>query len=158
MRVKLRFVIGSALIVAAVGYLITTAIRSTSEYYLTVNEVAARQAELGGQALRIAGRVKPGTIAWEPSSLTLKFAIVPISEPAGEGVKPVAATEPAAFNVTSVGEPKPDMFAENRDVIVEGRLAGNGDIAATQVLTSCPSKYQAKDRSSPSKTTERKID
>ena len=55
MRLKLRFVIGSALIVGAIAYLIVTAIRSTSEYYLTVNEVAARQGELGGQSVRVAG-------------------------------------------------------------------------------------------------------
>jgi len=145
MRVKLRFVIGSALIVAAVAYLITTAIRNTSEYYLTVDEVAARQAELGGQALRIAGRVKPGTISWEPSSLTLKFAMVQIPDPQASGaVKPVVAAESPAFSVTCMGEPKPDMFADGRDVIVEGKLMPSGEIAATQVLTSCPSKYQAK--------------
>jgi cytochrome c-type biogenesis protein CcmE len=145
MRIKLRFVIGSALIVGAIAYLIITAIRNTSEYYLTVNEVAARQTELDGQSLRVAGRVKAGTIAWDPSSLTLKFAIVPIPEPARDGaVTPVVATDPASFNVTSVGEPKPDMFAEGRDVIVEGKLLPSGEIAATQVLTSCPSKYQAK--------------
>jgi|SRR5208282_902989 len=146
MRFKLRFVIGSALIVAAVAYLIITAIRTTSEYYLTVNEVAARQAELGGQALRVAGRVKPGTIAWDPSSLTLKFAIITIPDPAAAdgAVKPVVETDPVAFNVTCTGEPKPDMFADGRDVIVEGKLLPSGEIAATQVLTSCPSKYQAK--------------
>ena len=146
MRLKLRFVIGSALIAGAIAYLIITAIRSTSEYYLTVNEVAARQAELGGQSLRVAGRVKVGTIAWDPASLTLRFAIVPIPEPAADGaVAPVVATtDPVSFKVTSVGEPKPDMFAENRDVIVEGKLLPAGEIAATQVLTSCPSKYQAK--------------
>src|SRR5215471_5620127 len=140
MRIKLRFVIGSALIVAAVAYLITTAIRNTSEYYLTVNEVAAKQAKLGGQSLRVAGRVKAGTISWDSSSLTLKFAIVPIPEPAADGsVRPVVATDPVSFNVTSVGEPKPDMFAEGRDVIVEGKLLPSGQIEATQVLTSCPS-------------------
>jgi cytochrome c-type biogenesis protein CcmE len=145
MRIKLRFVIGSALIVGAIAYLIITAIRSTSEYYLTVNEVAARQAELGGQSLRIAGRVKAGTIAWDPASLTLQFAIAPIPEPAPDGsVTPVVATDPIFFKVTSVGEPRPDMFAEGRDVIVEGRLLPSGKIVATQVLTSCPSKYQAK--------------
>ena len=145
MRFRLRFVIGSTLIVGAIAYLIATAIRNTSEYYLTVSEVAARQAELDGQSLRVAGRVKAGTIAWDPSSLTLKFAILPIPEPARDGaVTPVAVTDPASFNVTSVGEPKPDMFAEGRDVIVEGKLLPSGEIMATQVLTSCPSKYQAK--------------
>jgi cytochrome c-type biogenesis protein CcmE len=36
------------------------------------------------------------------------------------------------------------MFAANKDVIVEGRLAGAGAISATQVMTSCPSKYKPK--------------
>jgi cytochrome c-type biogenesis protein CcmE len=36
------------------------------------------------------------------------------------------------------------MFAANKDVIVEGRLAGGSVINATQVMTSCPSKYKPK--------------
>ncbi|HZC45453.1 MAG TPA: cytochrome c maturation protein CcmE [Candidatus Acidoferrum sp.] len=147
MRIRPRFFIGVGLIAVAVGYLIFSAIRTTSEYYLTVTEVAARQSELGGQALRVAGRVKPGTIAWEPNTLTLKFEIVPIPDvdaAAAGAVKPVVASDPVSFRVVSAGEPKPDMFAPGRDVIVEGKLGPGGAIAATQVMTSCPSKYKAK--------------
>jgi hypothetical protein len=32
---RLRFAIGAGLIVAAIGYLIVTAVRNTAEYYLT---------------------------------------------------------------------------------------------------------------------------
>ncbi|HXZ82409.1 MAG TPA: cytochrome c maturation protein CcmE [Acidimicrobiales bacterium] len=136
--------IGVGLIAAALAYLITTAIRNTSEYYLTVTEASSRASELQGQSLRVAGRVKPDTISWEPSTLTLKFEIAPIPEPAPDGVKPVASSEPPSFKVTCVGQPKPDMFAAGRDVIVEGRLDSQGAIAASQVLTSCPSKYEPK--------------
>jgi cytochrome c-type biogenesis protein CcmE len=59
-------------------------------------------------------------------------------------VQPIVATDAPSFNVVSTGEPKPDMFADGRDVIVEGKLTPSGEITATQVLTSCPSKYQAK--------------
>lgn len=143
MRFRMRFVIGTALVVAAIVYLITTAIRNTSEYYLTVDEVAARQTELIGQPLRVAGRVKPGTIAWEPETLTLKFGIIPIPDPNTDpAVRSVSTAEPASYSVTCAGEPKPDMFADGRDVIVEGKLDSTGHIAATQVLTSCPSKYK----------------
>jgi cytochrome c-type biogenesis protein CcmE len=143
MRVRLRFVVGAAVIVTAVAYLIFTAIRTTSEYYLTVNEVSARKAELVGQRLRVAGRVKAGTISWDPTTLTLKFAITPMPDPAAAApVKPVADLGEPAFRVTCTGEPKPDMFAPGRDVIVEGKLLASGEIAATQVLTSCPSKYR----------------
>lgn len=143
MRLRSRFVIGTAIIAVAIGYLVVTAIRNTSEYYLTVPEVAARVADLRGQPLRIAGRVKPGTISWEPSSLTLKFAIVAIPEAAPGALKTVSAADSSrSFDVTCVGQPKPDMFAPDRDVIVEGRLNSAGAIEATQVLTSCPSKYR----------------
>ncbi len=147
---KLRFVVGAGLIVLAIGYLITTAVRNTSEYYLTVNEVSARESQLGGQMLRVAGRVKAGSISWDPATLTLGFAMVSPPNPAspanpdGSPVKPVAASEPAEFRVVARGEPKPDMFAAGRDVIVEGRLAADGTIEARQVLTSCPSKYVPK--------------
>jgi len=146
MRIRPRFFIGVGLIAAAIGYLIFSSIRTTSEYYLTVPEVAARQGELGGQAIRVAGRVKPGNIAWDPDSLTLKFAIGPIPDvdAAGAPIKPVLASDPVSFRVVAAGEPKPDMFAPGRDVIVEGKLGPDGAIAATQVMTSCPSKYKPK--------------
>jgi cytochrome c-type biogenesis protein CcmE len=148
MRIRPRFFIGVSLIAAAIGYLIYSSIRTSSEYYLTVPEVAARQSELGGQAIRVAGRVKPGNIAWDPNSLTLKFEIAPIPDIDANGapVKPVSAVagDPASFRVVAAGEPKPDMFAPGRDVIVEGKLNPDGSIAATQVMTSCPSKYRPK--------------
>jgi cytochrome c-type biogenesis protein CcmE len=140
-----RFIIATGLIVLAVGYLIITAVRNTAEYYLTVNEVSSRQAELKGQMLRVAGRVKPGTISWDPATLTLAFSIVPPPNPSraseNSPVKAVAAADPVEFRVTARGEPKPDMFAPGRDVIVEGHLLPDGTIEARQVLTSCPSKY-----------------
>jgi cytochrome c-type biogenesis protein CcmE len=143
---KLRFAIVAGLIVAAIAYLIVTAVRNTAEYYLTVNEVRARQGELSGQMLRIAGRVEPGTISWDPATLTLKFGMIqPSSGPSDAEVKPVAATAAMArFQVISRGQPKPDMFAANRDVIVEGRLSVNNAVEAREVLTSCPSKYVPK--------------
>jgi cytochrome c-type biogenesis protein CcmE len=146
MRIRPRFFIGAGLIVVAIGYLIFSAIRTTSEYYLTVSEVAARQGELGGQAIRVAGRVKPGNIDWDPNSLTLKFEIMPIPDvdASGAPIKPVVAADPVSFRVVAAGEPKPDMFAPGRDVIVEGKLGADGTIAATQVMTSCPSKYKPK--------------
>ena len=144
---KLRFVTGVIFVVAAIAYLIITAVRNTAEYYLTVDEARAREVELSGQTLRIAGRVVPGTVHWDPAGLTLKFAIT--QPPPSDGqpaVRTVATNEstPANFFVLSRGQPKPDMFAAGRDVIVEGRLNHDGTIEAHQVLTSCPSKYSPK--------------
>ena len=128
---KLRFVVGAGLIVLAIGYLIFTAVRNTSEYYLTVNEVGARQTELSGQMLRVAGRVKAGTISWDPTTLTLDFAMVRRPIPTARRSNPSPLPIPAEFRVVARGEPKPDMFAAGRDVIVEGKLAADGTIDAT---------------------------
>jgi cytochrome c-type biogenesis protein CcmE len=142
---KWRFAIGAGLIVAAIGYLIVTAVRSTAEYYMTVNEVKVRQGELAGQMLRVAGRVAPGSIEWNPVTLTLAFGLAEPPAADQPGVKAVAnVTGVTVFHVICRGQPKPDMFAPNRDVIVEGALAPDGTIEARQVLTSCPSKYVPK--------------
>ena len=87
---KLRFVVGAGLIVLAIGYLITTAVRNTSEYYLTVNEVGARKAQFSGQMLRVAGRVKAERIpAWDPATLSLAFAMVSPPIPTARRSKPL---------------------------------------------------------------------
>jgi cytochrome c-type biogenesis protein CcmE len=143
---KLRFAIGAGLMVAAIAYLIVTAVRNTAEYYMTVSEVSAQQSQLIGQSLRVAGRVAPGTISWDPQTLPLAFGLMqPPPADGSAGVRPVAAMAAGpSFRVICRGEPKPDMFAPNRDVIVEGSLMSNGTIEARQVLTSCPSKYTPK--------------
>ena len=144
MRIKPRFLIGGGLIVAAIAYLIVIGIRSTSEYYLTVDEAAARQTDLMGQPIRVAGRVKAGTIDWDPASLTLSFAITPLPPEAGAKVEPVSLHPVQEINVVCKGQPKPDMFAPGRDVIVEGHLTAHNFVTADQVMTSCPSKYRPK--------------
>jgi cytochrome c-type biogenesis protein CcmE len=142
-----RFVIGVGMMAAAIAYLIFSAVRNTAEYYLTVDEVKARQTELGGQMIRVAGRVQAGTISWSAATLTLGFAMKQPPTDAGQPqVTAIAAGDPAgtAYRVIARGQPKPDMFGPGRDVIVEGRLTPDGTIEARQVLTSCPSKYVPK--------------
>src|ERR1043165_5313684 len=73
MNRNLRFVIGSAVIVAAIGWLMYTGIRETSAYYLTIQEFLPKKDEYAAMPLRVAGRVQPGSIAYDPRSLDLKF-------------------------------------------------------------------------------------
>lgn len=136
MNRNLRFVFGSAVIVAAIGWLMYTGIRETSSYYLTIQEFLPKKDEYGNMPLRVAGRVRPGSIDYDARTLNLKFEL------AGFPDRPDGKTDdrsvPVAFNGI-----KPDMFADGRDVIVEGRYT-DGVLHAKQVLTSCPSKYEAK--------------
>jgi cytochrome c-type biogenesis protein CcmE len=130
---KGRFLIGATFIALAVSYLVYAGIRETSVYYLKIDEFAAHQAELTGQSLRVAGRVRHGSIQWNARTLDLAFAL------GGFGVAGTPEPEPLAVEFNGI---LPDMFAEGRDVIVEGTYEGGGRFVARTILTSCPSKYE----------------
>jgi cytochrome c-type biogenesis protein CcmE len=133
MNRNLRFLVGSMVIVAAIGYLMYTGIRETSSYYLTIQEFLPKREQMRDTPLRVAGRVQPGSIAYDARTLSLRFHLASFTDAsAGDASVPVAFTGI-----------KPDMFADGRDVIVEGRYSGDV-LQASQVLTSCPSKYEAK--------------
>jgi cytochrome c-type biogenesis protein CcmE len=126
-----RFVVGAVLIAAAVSYLIYAGIKSTSMYYFEMDEFLARRAAHAGEDLRVKGWVRPGSIRWDATTNKLAFELA-----RKDGSEPV----PVAY--TGI---LPDMFAEGREVVVEGRYEAPG-LHAKQIMTSCPSKYEpAKD-------------
>lgn len=124
-----RFAIGASIIVAAVAYLVYTGIRETSVYYLTIDEFLSRREAVAGEGLRVAGRVAADSMHWSPSTLDLQFRLASFD---GQG----------GVDVTYNGV-LPDMFAEGRDVIVEGTYERDGVFRARTLMTSCPSKYEA---------------
>jgi len=124
-----RFAIGASIIVAAVAYLVYTGIRETSVYYLTIDEFLSRREAVAGEGLRVAGRVAAQSVQWNPSTLDLKFRLASFDGRDGVDVAYTGVL--------------PDMFAEGRDVIVEGTYAHDGLLRARTLLTSCPSKYEA---------------
>lgn len=124
-----RFAIGAAIIVAAVAYLVYTGIRETSVYYLTIDEFLSRREAVAGEGLRVAGRVGADSMHWNASTLDLRFRLASF-----DGQNGVDVTYNGVL---------PDMFAEGRDVIVEGTYAHDGVFRARTLLTSCPSKYEA---------------
>lgn len=146
MNRKQKFAFGSFVIVAAVATLIYTAARETSAYFLTMDEYAADASAHEGKPLRLAGRVTDGSVDWNPRTLDLAFRMESIppregSEEAEVEARKVALTEPARIVVKYNGI-LPDMFAEGRDVIVEGHVR-NDVFEADTLLTTCPSKYEA---------------
>lgn len=151
---KLKFLIGASAIVLAVATLIYSAVRETSAYFITVDEYATRADEHAGKPLRLAGRVSDGTVEWDPKTLDLEFVIVPI--PPKEAAELAVEHAAASGGSVAVAAPSaatarlpvryngilPDMFADGRDVIVEGKVE-DGVFHAKTLLTTCPSKYEA---------------
>jgi cytochrome c-type biogenesis protein CcmE len=95
-------------------------------YFLTVPEVQQKMTALKGEPIRVAGKVTEDLIDWDVRNLSLAFVI-------GDGQSRI----PVRYKGV-----KPDMFQTGVDVIVEGRIGHDGVLAASVLMTSCPSKYQ----------------
>ena len=134
-----KFGLGACLLVAAIGYLMYAGVQQSSMYYFTIGEFLPRRDELAGEGVRVAGRVTAGSLVKNTSAkgTEMKFSIGDFQ---GEGRVPVEGSVDVAY--TGV---VPDMFAEGRDVIIEGRYVG-GTLQAKTIMTSCPSKYEGKDK------------
>lgn len=125
---KAKFIIGSVMIVSAIGYLIGTSIQSTSKFFLTVDELALATVDYRGTGLKVKGRVVNGSIDRNPKDhLTVAFTI-----------EEKTSSLPVIYKGIT-----PDMFEDGREVVVEGILGKDGVFHANTLLTSCPSKYEA---------------
>lgn len=138
METKHKFLVGTALLVGAVGYLMYTSIQQTSMYYLTVDELLAKQALMADEGVRIAGRVKMGSVSRE---MTLDGEVFAFE--IGDFVSETELGDTVPVSYRGIA---PDMFKDEggSDVIIEGTFS-EGRIVARNVMTSCPSKYEAED-------------
>ncbi len=124
MRATRKLAIGLGAVALAVGVVAYNGIRSATVYYLTTTEFAAR-ADLRNAQVRLAGRVIPHSITRQLGRI-VGFRITD------------GTTE---FGVRYDG-PLPDLFAEGGEVLVEGRLGGDGMLHATRVMTTHPTEYK----------------
>src|SRR5712691_10072993 len=112
MLTQRRFVIGAALIGAAVSYLVYAGIRTTSMYYFELGEFVARRDGLVGETLRVKGWVRQGSVRWDAHTNELPFGVAPQG-----GGSPL----PVAYRGL-----RAEMFFEGREVVVEGRYQQGG--------------------------------
>lgn len=125
---KVKFALGSLLIVVAIAYLIGTGISNTSIYFFTVSELMEQKVSFTGTGLKVKGNVVQGSIQRAPDDyLNVRFAI---------------EEKNSNLNVVYQGV-TPDMFIDGGEVVVEGTLDEHGVFHANTLLTSCPSKYEA---------------
>jgi len=136
MNRKARFLVGAAILVGTVAYLMYTGVSQTAVYYLTIDEFLAKREALVNEGVRVAGRVQLGSVSKKMTSggEQINFRLGDFTGDGGAD-----ASVPVYF----VGV-APDMFkaAGGSDVIVEGKYR-DGMLYAQTLLTSCPSKYEA---------------
>ena len=133
MRVK--FVIGGIVIVAAVIYLIVSSISSSAQYYLTVKEVHQKGPAMAGRNLRVSGFVVGDSIAYNPQASNLSFNIVDTRE------ELTTTNKVDTLKIVYTG-PKPDLLQHEAQAIAEGKLNSDGTFVASNLLLKCPTRYE----------------
>jgi len=123
-----KTIIGVVLIGGAMAYFIHQAMQSSWAYYYSVDDFSARSSAVKNHSLRIAGRVKQGSVVRDLQKMSLNFTL------AGSENELMVHYEGSV----------PDNFAEGREVVVEGRLDTTGIFQADRLMTKCESKYKAK--------------
>jgi cytochrome c-type biogenesis protein CcmE len=125
--INLKLAVVGSVLALAVGYLVLTGMQGTAVYYLTVSELQSGGPGLVGRPVRLAGLVAPGSIEKLNGGLALHF---------------IVQDDSGSFPVTYRGGPVPDIFGEQVEVVVEGRVQQDGVFAADTLLAKCPSKFE----------------
>lgn len=120
-----KLIVAGTVIVLALAFAAYQGVRSAMVYYLTPSEFAARP-DVRWARVRLAGTVQPGSV-----------------QRAEGATRFVLADPQTAYPVRFAG-PLPDLFAEGRQVLVEGRLDAAGVLQATQVISTHPVEYKEK--------------
>lgn len=148
---RAKFLIGGLLIFAAVVYLIISSTQANAQYFLTIDEMFARQTEMQGRELRVSGAVLGDTIQYDPQTLTLTFDVAHVPGDNAEieaqgGLAQalfLAVNDPTRARVTVIHNgPKPDLLRGEAQAIMTGKLGENGIFYADELLLKCPTKYE----------------
>jgi len=123
-----KWMVGFVVIGGGLTYFMVQAMQSSYSYYYSVEEFLSASEQVRNAPLRLAGKVKPGTVARDIEKLALAFTLT-----GGQAEIPVAYTGTV-----------PDNFTEDIEVVVQGRLDPSGTFEAESVMTRCESKYKAK--------------
>lgn len=121
---RLKFLIGGAILLIAAVYLLLSAVRGATAYYLTVAEIKAQGPSQ--RSVRVAGDIVGDSIVWSARELRLEFEI---------------ADESGKLPVVYHGS-RPDMFRDGAQVVLEGSYTSDGKFQARNMLLKCPSKYE----------------
>ena len=146
-----KFLVGGLLILAAIVYLIISTSQASAQYFVTIDELRSRSAELTGRELRVSGAVIGDSIKYDANNLSLTFTVanIPSDNKVIDAAGGLAAVLKAAVvdnsqsrvNVVYKGV-KPDLLKNEAQAIMTGTYDANGTFTATELLLKCPTKYE----------------
>lgn len=146
-----KFLVGGFLILAAVVYLIYSSTQSSSQYFLTIDELFLRGESSIGLPTKVTGAVLGETIDYDSDSLTLSFTVAHLPadndilvEEGGLSVALNSAVNDSSrqrMQVVYYGV-MPDLLQHEAQAIMTGKLAEDGIFYADELLLKCPTRYE----------------
>ncbi|MGQ9908214.1 MAG: cytochrome c maturation protein CcmE [Candidatus Flexifilum sp.] len=144
--IDIKFLIGGALMIGAVIFLIASGTLTGARYFITVEELLANSSNYVGQTVRISGAVDGNTIVYDPSNLIIDFTIANIPADTTNLALSLhlAVNDPAAARlpVHVEGQVMPDLLQHEAQAILTGVLREDGVFYASELLLKCPSRYE----------------
>ncbi len=132
---KPKYLLGMALIGAAVVFLIVTSMTASAQYFLTVTQLRDKGQAVIDQSVRISGAViYDNTVLYEVRNKEpyLEFSIVDTEDQIGKQTP---------LRIIYKG-PKPDLLQPHSQAIIEGHLGSDGKFYADNLLLKCPTRYE----------------
>lgn len=123
---KLKYLLGGAIVVAAVAGLIYSGVKESMVYFYTPSELKQKQDSVQGKSLRVGGMVVDGSIRWDPQNLLLTFQLTD-----GQGTVFVRHKGTA-----------PDLFKEGAGAVVEGTWTPDGYVRSSNIMAKHSEEYK----------------
>lgn len=127
-KTVIKFVVGTIVIGGGLVYFMFQAMVGSQSYYYSVDDFMSDSKEVRSSSLRLAGKVKIGSVSRDLEKMKLDFTLT------GE------EKEIAVAYIGTV----PENFTEDIEVVVRGKLDAAGTFKAETLMTRCESKYKAK--------------
>lgn len=122
---RMTLVVLALIAIIGAGLIATWALRNQANYFYLPEQMAAEPPAVG-QAVRLGGMVRQGSIQTQPDGVTVNFI--------------VTGNENSTVPVTYSGI-LPDLFVEGSGVVAEGSLQADGTFLATNLLAKHDENY-----------------
>ncbi len=152
-RTPLKFIVGGLVIVAGIIFLIASSLKSTAQYFLTVDEALAKSqvGELEGRNIRVSGAVLGDSIEYDIDNLELSFTIAQVpadnqllAEEGGlaQALHNAVTDQNRSHLKVIYHGPIPDLLKDEAQAILTGEMLPSGEFLADEILLKCPTKYE----------------
>jgi len=121
---RIALILGGLVVLGLVVALVLNAFQSNLVFFFSPTQVAAGEAPKG-QAFRVGGMVKMGSIQREQDGVTMRFVITDTEQDMAVAYKGIL----------------PDLFKEGKGAVAEGKLAADGLFIASTVLAKHDENY-----------------